>query len=138
MLAITFTGFISSQKGNASVIYYEDGLCYHVMIDDNLDETGEVEVFFPESTVGIKDYSYEFDIIVPDHIVIKGETYKVTRVAKNGFQNVLGLLKIVLPDSVKEIGDQAFSGCVNLYEIEAKNDLIEVGRNAFKDTKWLE
>ncbi|MCR5324622.1 MAG: leucine-rich repeat protein [Lachnospiraceae bacterium] len=44
---------------------------------------------------------------------------------------------IVLPDSLEEIGDQAFAGCVNLKSIVIPEGVTKIGRRAFAECKLL-
>ncbi len=46
--------------------------------------------------------------------------------------------KIDVPDSVKKIGNSAFSGCLKLKEINLPDELERMGRNVFYETAWLE
>ena len=47
----------------------------------------------------------------------KKHTYTVTSIRKLGFENVLRIKNIVLPESIKEIGAGAFDGCSYLQSI---------------------
>jgi hypothetical protein len=131
MLIIVFTLKFSSSKGYASSVYfYKEGLCYEVIYDEDMNDTGEVVVYGTELLS-------EDNIIVPSSVEIKGNTYQVVGVANHGFQN-LNIDSITLPASVKEIGKKAFSGCSHLSEIITENDAIDIGEDAFKDTAWME
>jgi len=43
-----------------------------------------------------------------------------------------------MPNSIKVIGDYAFSDCTNLSEMNLPDSVINIGCYAFKGTKWLE
>lgn len=47
------------------------------------------------------------------------------------FADCTGLTRIVIPDSVTEIGDFAFSGCTNLASIKIPNSVKKIGFSAF-------
>ena len=50
---------------------------------------------------------------------------------------ILHLVSIVVPGTVKRIGERAFSGCSNLEEILLCDGVESIGRNAFTDCKKL-
>ena len=72
----------------------------------------------------------EFHITVPDGITSIGEQvfgkYK-------GYVN-----EVILPDSVKTIGKQAFYSCTSLTDITLPDTIELVGEKAFAETPWLE
>lgn len=43
--------------------------------------------------------------------------------------------KVIIPDSVTEIGKNAFAGCKKLKEVNFPSSLTTIGENAFRDTK---
>ena len=45
--------------------------------------------------------------------------------------------KVVIPDSVTEIGDNAFSGCKSLKEITIPDSVIDIGERAFEGCESL-
>lgn len=48
------------------------------------------------------------------------------------------LRKVILPSTIKKIGDQAFKNCVALKEINIPEGCIEIGQGAFSDCSSLE
>ncbi len=58
----------------------------------------------------------------------------VTEIEDEFFSRDLSIKKVILPDSLREIGDIAFAGCLNLREVEFNEDLIYIGRKAFYET----
>ena len=64
-------------------------------------------------------------VVFPDGTeIIPNNCFKVTTTSNN-------LQKVVLPSSVKTIGDFAFYGCAKLTEIELHEGLISIGESAF-------
>jgi hypothetical protein len=56
-----------------------------------------------------------------------------------GFQDYLGITELYIPDSVTVIGDNAFTGCVNLKgKFQLPTNLEEIGLEAFKGCLNLE
>lgn len=46
--------------------------------------------------------------------------------------------KVVIPESIEEIGSRAFENCSNLVEIEIPKTVKYIGSNAFHNTAWLD
>lgn len=61
-------------------------------------------------------------------IVIPDSVRKIGNYAFKGCSN---LYSIVIPDSVRKIGNHAFEGCSNLYSIVIPDFIIEIGDEAF-------
>lgn len=59
------------------------------------------------------------------------------RIGENAFWNNKQIQKIKIPDTVKEIGFCAFSGCSNLTSIEMGDQLTRIEVNAFWNTEFL-
>lgn len=72
-------------------------------------------------------------LIVPQ--IIEGQ--RVTRIAKKAFYYREEIESAVLPDTVIEIGESAFSGCVNLKSVIARGAII-VGEYGFAYNQKLE
>jgi hypothetical protein len=61
----------------------------------------------------------------------------LTVIGRLAFSDCSALVKLVLPDEVQEIGDEAFSKCTNLKEVKLGNGLSDVGRGAFSGCSSL-
>ncbi len=57
-----------------------------------------------------------------------------TAIARGVFKNCRGLRSVTLPDSLREIGDQAFYGCVGLRGVQLPEGLRSIGAEAFRGT----
>lgn len=56
----------------------------------------------------------------------------VTRINDGVFKENKTILKVVIPSTVKDIGESAFEGCQNLYIVEFEGDYINtIGKSAF-------
>ena len=92
------TSIPSSEVSNDTE--YTKGLEYY------LQEDGSFAVSVGEAT--------QFDeIIIPDNY----NGIEVTAIAKEGFKNLECLKKIVIPDSIRRIGESAFFECYKLENI---------------------
>ena len=77
--------------------------------------------------------SNEAEIKIPKYI----EGFPVTLIDKLSFYYRENLTSITIPDSVKNIGESAFSGCKNLTSITIPGGVISIGKEAFADCKKL-
>lgn len=62
----------------------------------------------------------------------------VVEIADGAFSNANGLKKIIASKSLKLIGASAFAYCVNLKEIELPNSVLKIGNKAFESCHKLE
>ena len=116
-------------------------------------------------------YQYEEDIKIPSHLSHKGKNYTVTSIygyqgnwgnqnrgafcgckflksviipntiktiGECAFWNCKSLVSISFPEGLEEIGNAAFEYCHNLTDISFPKSIRKIGRDAFADTKWLE
>jgi hypothetical protein len=77
-------------------------------------------------------------IIIPDTYSNK-PVRQVGAGPQKGFNGYLGITSVVIPDSVTVIGDNAFTGCVNIKgKFQLPTNLEEIGLEAFKGCLNLE
>lgn len=63
----------------------------------------------------------------------------ITRIADGAFKDLKQMTgQITLPDSIKYVGDEAFSGCTNLIRIRFGEGLEEIGNNCFYNCTSLD
>lgn len=63
--------------------------------------------------------------------------YGVKEIGNEAFDGCINLQAIVLPNSVTKIGESAFSGCRSLTSIEIPDSVTIIGENAFKGCESL-
>ena len=86
-----------------------------------------------DGTIEIKGYSGSAEnIVIPAQIDGKS----VTRIGNNAFEKS-SAKEIVIPDSVTEIGSQAFSGCEKLTSVSIPNSVTMIRDRAFFDCNSL-
>ena len=81
-------------------------------------------------------------IVVPEEI----DGVKVTKIGNGGGINGRGYIgftssyveKIVLPNTITEIGDDAFASCINLKKINIPDSVASIGSHAFWNCRSLE
>ena len=77
-------------------------------------------------------YKYKSTFRIPS--TVKG--YKVIGVADEAFSGHSEIKKIVMPNSLRFVGDRAFYNCKNLASFTWSKNLVEVGVDAFSNTKF--
>ncbi|MBQ9832331.1 MAG: leucine-rich repeat protein [Clostridia bacterium] len=81
-----------------------------------------------DSTIGIKGYRGENTALsVPSGI----NGVAVTTIDAGAFENLEGIVSIVIPDSVTSIGANAFAYCTSLYEVTVGKGVTAIGDRAF-------
>lgn len=92
-------------------------------------------------------YEYEVDGDYAEITKYKGTQSSVTIPSSLGGKTVIGIMgsafknnlqiqKVVMPNSIMIIDNEAFSGCKNLSEITLSDNMVLVGREAFYDTAY--
>lgn len=105
-------------RASADTLYEEDTFYYTI-------DNGEVTI-----TRGDPDCPYlsgAINLVIPDEI----EGYPVTAIADGAFSYWSALCSIVLPSTLKSIGNSAFKNCNNLAKIEIPSSIEEIDDFAF-------
>lgn len=71
------------------------------------------------------------NISIPTEAYYEGYTKRVTAIGSNVFSRYLGLEKVEIPSTIKEIGRAAFYGCENLSEITIPTSVNTINEYAF-------
>lgn len=92
------------------------------------------DAYPPPKTVTITKYTgKESTVILPSTI----NSWPVTKIGEDAFQDNTTITSVTIPDSVTEIGSNAFAGCTNLtsvnYEGDWSNLTIQSGNPAVED-----
>lgn len=92
-----------------------------------------------DSTVKVTDWEHKSSSIsIPSTVKVKGKIRKVTTIAPRVFakKEQAALSSIILPNSLVEIGDEAFQGS-DITSIELPNSVTSLGKKAFANCKNL-
>lgn len=119
LLAILFTTTLSSSAYDFKV----NGIYYNITSDST------VEVTYSSS--------YQGNITIPKTVVNAGTTYQVTKIGTLAFQ-AQKLTSVTLPNTLKEIGYNAFDGCTGLKTMTIPNSVEIIKSSAFEDCTALE
>ena len=74
------------------------------------------------ATVTAANDPTEKDVVIPESVIIGDESHPVTAIGENAFKNNTELALACIPETIDEIGDNAFAGCSNLKAIYCYND----------------
>ena len=70
--------------------------------------------------------------------ITRVEIIGATEIGEDAFSDCVNVTKVVLGDQVMAIGANAFAGCFNLTEIEIPESVTSIGENAFTDCSSLQ
>ncbi|MBR2184938.1 MAG: leucine-rich repeat domain-containing protein [Prevotella sp.] len=88
-----------------------------------------------KQAIVISGGNYTGKVVIPDTIKYKGVTYSVTSIEENAFKYCSTLTSVVLPVSVKSIGNMAFLGCSELTDVYCYAENVPTTENdAFADS----
>lgn len=65
-------------------------------------------VYFPHDY----DNDYAGDVIIPERVEYNGSTYPVTSITYDAFKDCPNLTSITIPNSITNIGSEAFYYCI--------------------------
>lgn len=74
----------------------------------------------------------EMDMSIPSTIEHDGNTFTVTQIDSCTFLNCKPLIAIVLPQTLRSIGNRAFLGCDSLSHINIPDSVTHIGEQAFR------
>ena len=76
----------------------------------------------------------EGDFNIPAQVEIEGKTYSVAEIPENGFQATYNLMSsLTLPETLRRIGKKAFNHTSDLKTLVIPNSVTEMGEEAFGD-----
>ena len=83
------------------------------------------------TAVVIRKKDYKGNIVIPENVVSKNLSYRVTRIGNSAFDRCWDLMSITIPKSVTHIGKYAFTYCTSLTTIRIPDSVTSIGNGAF-------
>lgn len=111
-----------------------DGIFYNI-IDEN---AKTAEVTFKGDAVSTFDNEYDGEVIIPATVIYNNEIYSVVEIDSYTFFDCFGITKVVMPETLKKIGDSAFKCCYELKTAVIPNGVTTIGAEAFRLCENLE
>ena len=76
------------------------------------------------------------EVEIRPEVEIDGEKYKVTAIGEGAFANNTTIEKVTIPETISEIGNNAFAGCTGLKEIRVfAEEPIQLGSSTAEGTR---
>ncbi len=76
----------------------------------------------------------EYELTIPSELDGK----KVTSIGDGALRDDVIIKKVVIEDGIDYIGSNAFLSCYNLSDIDIPQSVTDIGTNAFTETAWYE
>ena len=92
---------------------------------------GNIVYHVEDGQLTIKGCYKPVDIVIPNEVEIKGQTYKVTSIPNNLFQECESLKSIVIGDQITTLGTNVFSRCSNLESVTLGKGLKSLPEGTF-------
>ena len=80
---------------------------------------------------------YTGEVVIPESVEYRGETYPVTSIGVYAFKYCSELTSVTLPNCVTSIGESAFQGCSKLTSVILPNCVTTIGQSAFQGCRGL-
>lgn len=127
LLMLLAVVFVCNQASAKLAYEYRDDGTAGIYWEREVDEEGN-------------EISYVGPINIPERVVENGKTYVVTEIMSNGFAYLNGvtITSVYIPNTIKTIGNDAFSGCSSMKSLTIGTGVITIGDNAFFDCENLE
>ncbi len=106
-------------------------LCANLLVSQTFTSEGLNYEVIDDNSVRLADNNEASgEIVIPSAVIYDGNTYSVTAI---GFAAFLGsgLTSVTLPNSVTEIGDNAFYDCRDLASVSLGGGITYIGENGF-------
>ena len=94
----------------------------------NIINKNNVEITFKDTS-----YNSYLDkiIVIPISVNYQGKEYKVVQIGEFAFTNCVNLTSVIIPESITKIGKSSFQNCENLDEITLPKSIEVIDKYAF-------
>ena len=132
-LAITYSTFVFGNQANAT-LYVPKGSKSVYEVAKGWKDFKEIKEFAKDeevtcvleddntATVTAANDPTEKDVVIPASVMIGEESHPVTVIGENAFKDNTELALVCIPETIEEIGNNAFAGCSNLKAIYCYNE----------------
>ncbi len=119
--------------------FKEGGLCYNINHDGKtVTLTYEHLILQALDAPPPTEKGYVGNIVIPEKVKHNGKTYKVTAIDRETFMGNRELESVIIPKSVKTIGNGAFAQCYSLKNVVLPPALTEIGNYMFAESNLTE
>lgn len=77
-------------------------------------------------------------VVIPESVTVDGRSYRVTGLGIGLFNGNTEVTEIILPDTIKYLGDSVCNQCTNLRSISMQDGVVYIGEAAFQCCYALE
>ncbi len=146
---IAADAFINVADLKGIIIYetltYIDSDAFSGDVDIKIQKTEDPDDSF-DTNDWFEDHKQDYIISGSTLVSYKGNDeiitipYNCSVIADGAFKNNDNIRVVYIEKELEKIGDSAFEGCDSLEQVVAGNGVysLDIGKNAFKDTSWLE
>lgn len=120
------------QTVNAQLTQTIDGITYKLN-----NEAGTAIVTYQYYNSESNYSQLKGEVVIPSTVHYVND-YTVTAIDFSAFENATGITSLILPNTLKEIGEYAFHECSNLKKVFLPNSLTYLGSYAFRSCTSLE
>lgn len=112
-----------------------DGIVITKYLDDQMRDVGPFTLKEGWNDLDMSnEFKYGFNLTTPssltDFTEVDLSRYQDTKL-NNSIFSMTGIKKVVLPDTLDEIGEGCFDSCINLHSVHFGKNLKKIGKKAF-------
>ena len=116
-----FTNIVGFEYVPPVSTFVVDGIYYRVTDANMVSVIANAEV----------EAYYTGDVIIPASVTFEEDTFAVTGIEDNAFNDCYDLTSVVIPNTIDSIGEQAFQGCTGLTSVTIGSGVTAIGSKAF-------
>lgn len=119
-----------------------DGIVISKYLDDQMRDVGTFSLKEGWNDLDMSnEFKYGFNLATPssltDFTEVDLSRYQGTKLNNSMFSNT-GIKKVILPNTIEEIGEGCFNSCINLHSVHFGKNVKKIGKKAFYSCQELE